>query len=167
MGYVIVILLLLTSCGYDTQGPQGAPGAKGDTGSQGPAGAQGEVGLQGPQGQTGSQGPQGEIGLQGPVGSQGQQGIQGVAGANGTNGSNGVNGTNGANGTVIAPIKFCNNPPTYPSIFPEYGLCIDNVLYGVYSANGGFLAQLPNGSYSSNGINSSCSFTINGCTVTH
>lgn len=83
-------------------------------------------------------------------------------GSNGSSGSNGSNGTNGTNGTVISIVQFCSASfvPSYPSTFPEIGLCIDDEMVGVYSANGGFLAPLPPGAYNSNGINSSCTFTI-------
>lgn len=85
----------------------------------------------------------------------------GTDGTNGTNGSNGSNGTNGTNGTVVEPIQFCTGfTQTYPSVFAECGFCINGIMYGVYSANDGFLAELPPGTYSSDGINSSCTFTI-------
>lgn len=90
-------------------------------------------------------------GVNGATGAQGVAGVQGVAGANGTA------------GTQITPVEFCGHGyvATYPSMFPEYGLVIDGVMFGVYSANGGFLSPLPPGVYSSNGINASCTFTIN------
>jgi|ERR1035437_1580126 hypothetical protein len=80
----------------------------------------------------------------------------------GATGAIGAAGTPGAAGTVITPIQLCpsNFVPTYPSVFVESALCIGNHLYGVYSDHGGFLALLPPGNYSSNGINASCSFTI-------
>ena len=72
-----------------------------------------------------------------------------------------VTGPAGADGTQITIVQFCPGViPTYPSNFPEIGECINGQLYGVYSANGGFLALLPPGAYSSNGINASCNFTI-------
>ena len=80
----------------------------------------------------------------------------------------GINGADGSPGTVITVVQLCpaNYVATYPTIFPESALCIGNKLYGVYSANGGFLAELPSGVYSSNGINASCTFTIgNDCAV--
>lgn len=72
-----------------------------------------------------------------------------------------LNGTNGTNGTVIKAVQFCAGTPTYPSTFPEIGFQIDGVLYAVYSIPNAFLAVIPPGTYSSNGINSSCSFTVN------
>ena len=79
----------------------------------------------------------------------------------GTNGSVGATGQAGVSGTIITPVKFCAGfTQNYPSTFAESGLCINNKIYGVYSAHDGFLAELPPGNYSSNGINSSCSFTI-------
>jgi hypothetical protein len=112
----------------------------------------------------------------------------------GQNGTNGTNGTNGSSctvttitspsagslisctdgtqslvldGTVLTPVQFCSATTTYPSTFSEVGFCIDGSLYAVYSANDGFLTEVPNGTYDSDGINSSCSFTVTGCTVSH
>lgn len=111
------------------------------------------------------QGDPGPAGSPGPVGSPGPQGAPGTDGTNGQNGAQGPQGNPGAPGTpgtVVTPIQLCpaSFVPTYPSTFPEYALCINNQLYGVYSANDGFLALLPPGQYHSNGINASCTFTI-------
>lgn len=73
----------------------------------------------------------------------------------------GPQGAPGSDAAQITPVELCPGfVPKYPYSFPEYGLCIDNQLYGVYSANGGFLALLPPGTYSSNGINASCNLTV-------
>lgn len=94
-------------------------------------------------------------------GAKGNNGSKGTNGSNGSNGSNGVNGSNGTNGTVIVPENFCPGfVQSYPNTFAESGLCIAGQLYGVYSANDGFLALLPPGTYSSVGINASCTVTI-------
>lgn len=125
------------------QGPQGSTGAVGATGPTGAAGATGQDGLNGNKGDTGAAGPQGDPGAIGDTGPKGDTGIA------------------GSPGTVITPVQFCSGiTPTYPSYFPESGLCINHQMYGVYSANGGFLALLTPGSYSSDGINASCTFTI-------
>ncbi len=79
-----------------------------------------------------------------------------------------ANGMNGATSPapvippqqVITTVQLCPGTTTYPSVFVEYALCINNQLYGVYSVNGGFLSLLPPGTYSSNAIGSSCSLTI-------
>lgn len=130
-----------------------------------------------------------EKGDKGDTGAQGMQGVPGVAPTarataampqqclnggtvltigtstaivcNGQTGAQGVRGAAGAAGTVITPVSFCGGPSVYPSTFPEYGLLINGQMYGVYSANDGFLALLPPGTYSSNAIGSSCSFVIN------
>lgn len=61
----------------------------------------------------------------------------------------------------LTPIQLCTGAvPSYPSTFPEYAFCINNNLYAVYSANDGFLTILPPGSYHSNAIGSSCTFTV-------
>lgn len=90
------------------------------------------------------------------------QGPAGKDGKNGVDGRDGSNGQNGSNGTVVTPIQLCNPNfvPTYPSVFPEFAICLGNQLYGVYSTNGGFLAVLPPGQYNSNGINASCTFRV-------
>jgi hypothetical protein len=82
-------------------------------------------------------------------------------GATGSQGPQGPSGSPGTNGTVVNIIQLCPGfTPTYPSSFPEVALCIDNQLYGVYSANDGFLSLLTPGTYTSDGINASCTLTI-------
>ena len=80
-----------------------------------------------------------------------------------------LNGANGVNTTLLQPVQFCPNKTTvFPSTFNEVGFCINNSLYAVYSANGGFLSLIPPGHYSSNGINSTCSFTVgNACQISY
>lgn len=78
------------------------------------------------------------------------------------NGSNGVDGQAGYPGTVLTPVQFCQGfQQSYPNVFAESGFLINGVMWGVYSDHGGFMAELPPGTYSSNGINASCTFTIN------
>jgi hypothetical protein len=70
---------------------------------------------------------------------------------------------------VITPLQFCGPSfkQSYPNTFAESGFCIGGTIYGVYSANGGFLSALPPGEYSSDGINASCDFNIGAnCAVT-
>lgn len=158
-------------------GPQGAQGVTGAQGSQGIQGLQGNVGATGATGAQGSQGVAGAAGTQGAVGATGAtgaagaagaQGIQGQQGAVGATGATGAQGAAGQNATPVTMVQFCPGiTPSYPSSFPEIGLCLGGQLYGVYSANGGFLALLPPGSYSSNGINASCNFTIAANCVVH
>jgi hypothetical protein len=65
-------------------------------------------------------------------------------------------------------VQLCQScVPVYPSTFAEVAFCIGGNLYGTYSANDGFSAELPPGAYSSDGINCSCSFVIGpNCAVT-
>jgi hypothetical protein len=103
------------------------------------------------------------VACRGPRGDHGDLGSTGVPGQSivGPTGPAGSNGLNGADGTQITVVQFCKGvAPSYPSTFPESGLCINGNLYGVYSANDGFLAYLPPGAYNSNAIGSSCNFTI-------
>lgn len=80
------------------------------------------------------------------------------------NGAAGTPGTPGHDGVDLTPIsfvQFCQGvQPSYPDSFAEIGICVNHNLYGVYSANGGFMVLLPPGAYSSNGINASCGFTV-------
>jgi hypothetical protein len=98
----------------------------------------------------------------GSDGVDGLNGQDGVDGQDGQDGEDGEDGEDGADGTVVTVHQFCpaSHVPSYPSTFPEVGMCIGNKMYGVYSANGGFLVFMPPGTYSSNGINSSCTFTL-------
>lgn len=92
----------------------------------------------------------------------GVDGTNGADGGIGPMGPVGPVGPAGTNATPITVVQFCPNVvPTYPSKFPEYGLVINGSIFGVYSANGGFLALLPPGDYHSNAIGSSCNFRIN------
>lgn len=141
--------------------------------------AQQDPDLQGPQGNDGHTGPQGPSAPAGRDGAAGKDGNAGknctvVAGVGGvtiscpdgtsefiSNGSDGVAGTDGVDGTSIAPIKFCpNDAPVYPSKFPEVGFCIDTKLYAVYSTKGGFLTEIPPGTYNSDAVGSSCTFVV-------
>lgn len=72
------------------------------------------------------------------------------------------NGTNALllNGTMINAVQFCPGTTTYPSTFAEVGFCISGNLWAVYSQNGGFMTEVVPGVYSSDGINSSCTFTV-------
>lgn len=117
------------------------------------------------------------IGQQGPAGTPGQNCdvTPVVASAQAPNGGglltcpgsqllilNGSNGSNGQNGSsiIVTPVQFCPGTPSYPSTFIENGFCIGGNLYAVYSNNGGFMALIPPGLYSSDGINASCNFTV-------
>lgn len=150
---IIILCVLLCNC-------RGRDGATGQTiaGPQGPKGDQGDIGYMGPAG------PQGVPGIQGPIGNTGPSGSNGSNGSNGNNGATGpqgVPGPAGINGTVITIIQFCPGvTPIYPTIFPEVGLCINNQIYAVYSANNGFMVLVVPGAYHSNAIGSACSFTV-------
>lgn len=133
-----ISLTFIVSCA----GRNGAQGVAGPAGPQGAAGSKGDTGVQGPKGDTGDQGPIGVMGPQGPIG------------------NTGVQGPSGLDGTKITIVQFCNGSPSYPSTFPEVGLCISNNLYAVYSANNGFLVLVTPGSYRSNAIGSSCDFVV-------
>jgi hypothetical protein len=82
-------------------------------------------------------------------------------GAKGATGNTGSQGTPGVAGTLVKPIQFCPGTSSYSSKFVEYGFLIDDKIYAVYSLNDGFLTWIPPGAYYSNGINSSCNFTVN------
>ena len=90
-------------------------------------------------------------------------GRQGDVGPQGTPGASvvGPQGVTGVNGSTVTPILLCSGvTPSYPNTFPEYAICLNNQLYGVYSSQGGFMALLPPGTYTSDGINASCTVTV-------
>lgn len=116
----------------------------------------------------GPPGPQGVSGKDGKNGNDGANGATGATGAKGNTGTQGAQGVAGIPAPTPTPIQLCGScVAAYPNVFPEVGLCIAGNLYGVYSANGGFMVLLPPGAYSSNGINCSCSFNVAAnCVVT-
>lgn len=87
-------------------------------------------------------------------------GATGLPGLQGPTGQTGQTGSPGIDITPITFIQFCPGTPSYPSSFPEIGICVNGSIYAVYSANGGFLTYTPPGVYNSNGIGVSCTFTI-------
>lgn len=98
-----------------------------------------------------------------------QKGDTGRSGSQGDSivGPVGPTGPRGADGQPAQVVPLCPGVSSYGT-FVEVGLCINNQLYGVYSANGGFLTYLAPGSYSSNAIGSACSLTVQAnCVVTH
>ena len=150
MKYVVVIfsaalaLALLTSCGHAQQELADGLGCH-IAGNGCPGIDPNDPSLRGPAGPQGPQGVPGQIGPQGPTG---------------------LPGTPGANGTIVRTVQFCPGTPSYPSTFPEVGICLDNNLYAVHSTNGGFLTLITPGRYSSNAVGSRCSFTVfSNCTV--
>lgn len=142
MKYFLFIFLFLTGCG-----------------SAGPSGQQGMNGANGANGEDGSSCHVTEVfaNAQAPNG-----GALLICGPDSALLLNGIPGKDGTDGTVINSVQLCpsNFVPTYPDIFPEIAFKIENKLYAVYSANGGFLVELVPGTYSSNGINASCTFTV-------
>jgi Collagen triple helix repeat (20 copies) len=130
MKNLIVLFLILAACERGAQGIQGGNGTNGTNGIDGTNGTNGATGAQGPQG---PQGIPGSTGAQGPA---------------------------GADGTQITVVQFCPGTPSYPSTFPETGLCINGNIYAVYSKNDGFLTEIPPGLYRSNAVSSSCTFAV-------
>jgi hypothetical protein len=138
---LVALLLLVSGCGKT--GPQGGPG---------------------PQGYTGPPGSSCAVTTISPS----------LVAPNGgsllscTDGSSSLvlNGTNGENGTSIIAVQFCAGATNYPNEFNEVGFCIDGSIYAVYSANDGFLTEVVPGEYSSQGIGSSCNFSVEpGCVI--
>ena len=178
--------IMLVGCGKPPCGPAGANGTNGTDGKNGSNGTDGTNGSNGVNGADGSScsvvavpansvAPAGgslitctngtsSLVLNGTNGINGTNGTNGSNGSNGSNGHDGANGaagSNGTNGTVITAVQFCGGiTGSYPSTFPEIGFCIDHNIYAVYSANGGFLTEVLPGTWSSDGINASCTFTV-------
>jgi len=71
----------------------------------------------------------------------------------------GPKGDPGKDADPIKVVQLCPGSSNY-GVFIEVAICQNNQLWGVYSANGGFLTMLPPGRYSSNGIGSACNFTV-------
>lgn len=111
---------------------------------------------------------QGPEGIQGVDGVQGNQGSAGADGSQGAQGPSGPAGSPGLNATPVTVVQLCPGATSYPGVFVEVALCINNKLYAVYSIPGSFLTLLPPGSYTSSGIHSACNLTVGpGCQVTH
>lgn len=100
-------------------------------------------------------------GIKGDAGAPGQSvtGPQGPAGHDGATGPTGDVGPRGSDGEIATVIQLCPGYSNYGT-FVETALCINNQLYGVYSANGGFLTLLAPGNYTSNAIGSACNLTV-------
>ena len=111
-------------------------------------------------GLTACRGPEGHKGTNGVDGKDGVNGIDGRNGENGATGPVGTTGPAGADGHIAVVIPLCAGTPTYASVFVEVALCINQELYAVYSANGGFLTKILPGTYSSNAIGSRCDFKV-------
>lgn len=191
--FIMVALLLLTACKDTDMAAKGVSGAepvvtfRPATTVQCPTGGQ-VVEVDGADASlvcNGIQGPIGSTGATGPAGSSGSSSSVTVTPASASNCPNGgevievnsvpsgvvCNGIDGAPGTDLTPVsivQFCSGVTSYPNEFNEIGFCIDGKVYGTYSANDGFSSYLPPGAYSSNGINSSCTFTIGAnCAISH
>ena len=162
---LVICIVTLSACAGPV-GPQGAQGIQGETGatgSQGPAGPQGAPGTNGSSCSVAAV-PASNVAPNGGSLIQCTDGTQSLV----LNGTNGTNGSNGTPGTLVTPIQFCPGTPSYPSTFPEVGFCINNQIYAVYSANNGFLTVVEPGTWSSNAIGSSCTFTVSAnCQVSH
>lgn len=161
--YLMILILSslgLSSCGHNhyeyvigQQGPQGEKGDKGDPGVNATACYVTSVAAS-------PEAPNGGSLITCPTSSS--------LVLNGAPGATGATGAAGTNGTVVTSVSLCSGTTTYPSKFVEVAFKINGKLYAVYSANGGFMTELPPGNYTSNGIGSSCNFTVNSdLTISH
>lgn len=93
----------------------------------------------------------------------------GPAGPMGPQGTPGVNGLPGTPGTVITVVQFCSGASSYPSVFPEMGLCDNGTIYAILDQSNGydyFTAIVP-GQYASETTGLSCTFTVgSNCSIT-
>ena len=93
---------------------------------------------------------------------------QGPKGDTGAVGATGPQGPAGQDATPVTVVKLCPGNTVYADTFVEIAFCIGGKLYATYSTHGGFSTEVPPGTYSSNGVGSSCSFTVgDNCSVTH
>lgn len=61
----------------------------------------------------------------------------------------------------ITTIQFCaGQQTTYPTTYPEYGLCINHEIYAVYWNNTAFLAKIVPGVYTTTSTGLNCTFTV-------
>lgn len=91
--------------------------------------------------------------------------------------------TNGSGSTITCPdgssvqipvqnlnmVQFCSNyNTTYPTSFPEFGICLNNLLYGVYwDGHNAWLAEIVPGYYLSTSTSAPCNFhVLTNCGVT-
>lgn len=86
----------------------------------------------------------------------------------GSAGPSGARGLPGLNAAPVSVVYLCSQTPSYPSVFVETALCINNSLYAVYSIPNAFMTYLSPGAYTSTGIGSSCNLTVGeNCNVSH
>ncbi len=154
---ILLVLVLLSGCKTGDQGAQGTPGIPVSIISAPASPAQCPTG-----------GTVVTVGSNINILCNGNQGPSGANGNDGATGPRGDQGSPGVDTTPIQVIQFCPGLTVYPSAFLEIGLIIDGKLYAVYSANDGFLTQIPPGNYHSNAIGSACNFTVNlDLTISH
>lgn len=92
---------------------------------------------------------------------------RGEKGEAGEVGTTGPAGTNGQDATPVTVVQLCPGTTIYPTTYVEVAFCIGGKLWATYSANGGFSTEIPPGTYNSNGVGSSCTFTVSSnCEVT-
>lgn len=99
-------------------------------------------------------------------------GAEGPAGQKGDSGDQGPQGPAGAPGldaTPVMPVALCTGQTVYPAAFAEYGLCVNNDLYGVYwDGTNAWLTKIVPGNYVSTSTSVPCSLTVGpNCSVTH
>jgi|SRR5581483_6447705 len=176
----IAIAISLSGCG-------GPPGAKGDTGAQGQAGQNGYSIVS-----TATQPPAGSCG-QNPDGSDisgtiilmaqdaantgrwesndpEQTSILVCNGSVGQTGAQGNQGRDGTDATPVSAVQFCAGyTTTYPSSFPEFGLCLGSDLYAVYwDGRNAWLSEVVPGYYASTSTSAPCDFTVKAnCQISH
>lgn len=148
---MVSVLVLLTGCS-SSKGQDGAPGPAGAPGTSPKLTFKPSASTQCPYGGTSVylNDTLADSICNGKDGSPGQS----IVGPRGDKGDPGVN------LSPITIVQFCPGQTIYPSVFQEVGFCIAGSIYGTYSANDGFTALLPPGSYYSNAIGSSCDFNI-------
>lgn len=101
-------------------------------------------------------------GQEGKPGRDGHNGVDGTDGQNGTPGATGPQGPQGNQGQPGTTVKFCpSKVVSYPTSFPEFGICVDNVIYAVYwDGHNSWLTEVPQGAYISTSTSAPCNFTV-------
>lgn len=87
----------------------------------------------------------------------------------GSPGETGAQGLPGVDTSSVSMVQFCPNQgaAVYASNIPEFGICVNNALYGLtIDSKGDYeIGELMNGAYVDYANNTSCNFTVSGCAV--
>jgi hypothetical protein len=155
----------------------GQTGAVGATGSQGVQGVTGATGSSGQNGTSSSVSVVTATSQECPTGgyditvTNGNTTSSPYSVCNGAVGETGATGPTGPAGAAnITMVQFCSGyTTTYSSSFPEFGQCVNGVLYGTYwDGHNAWTSEIPPGEYMSTSTSAPCDFTVgSNCQISH